>query len=154
MPIFEASVQIAAPVERVWAFHERDDVLERLAPPSGKPVVLSRTGRLETGAQVEFLVPIGPLRVRWIALHIAHEHNRYFIDTQIKGPFRTWLHQHRFEAVEGGGMLLTDHIEFTLPLHPLSDWVAAWAVRRQLEEMFRYRHKVTKAFCESGEQEA
>jgi len=153
MPSFEASIRIAAPVDRVWAFHERDDVLERLAPPSGRPMVLSRKGLLEAGARVEFLVPIGPLRVRWIALHVAHERHRYFTDSQIEGPFRTWLHEHRFEAVDGG-TLLTDHIEFTLPLHPVSGWLAGWAVRRQLQEMFRYRHKVTKAFCESGEQTA
>jgi len=57
MASFEASVFIDAPVERVWAFHERDDVLQLLAPSNVK--VLRREGGLKTGAEVEFLIPVG-----------------------------------------------------------------------------------------------
>ncbi|MBL8210744.1 MAG: SRPBCC family protein [Bryobacterales bacterium] len=144
MASFEASVFIDAPVERVWAFHERDDVLQLLAPSNVK--VLRREGGLKTGAEVEFLIPVGPLGIRWLARHTAYEQYRLFQDVQVSGPFRSWVHNHRF-VPEGRGTRLIDQVEFTLPLHPLSV-VAHWAVRLQLGAMFRHRHEVTRRYCE------
>ena len=147
MPHFSLSVWIDAPVEKVWRFHERDDIFELLSPPRGKPNVLSRQGKLETGAKVEFAVPLGPFQIQWLALHVDHEDNHYFVDQQVHGPFHSWKHWHLFEP-ENGGTRLTDRIEFLLPLSPLSDAVAGWAVKLQLRAMFRHRHKVTKELCE------
>lgn len=148
MLTFTASSLIYAPVAAVWAFHERDDIFDLLAPPQGQPVVLRRTGKLEAGAEVEFLVPLGPFRKRWLARHIAHRRHEFFTDLQIAGPFAYWEHEHRFTA-ENGGTRLTDHIRFRLPFSPLSDWVAGWAVKRQLRAMFQHRHEVTRRYCQA-----
>lgn len=144
MASFEASILINAPVETVWAFHEREDVLRLLAPSNVQ--VLRRQGGLQVGAEVEFLIPLGPLKVRWLARHTAYEKYRLFRDTQVSGPFGSWVHDHRF-VPEGSATRLIDHVEFTLPLHPLSR-VAHWAVQLQLGVMFRHRHEVTRRYCE------
>ncbi|MBL8221521.1 MAG: SRPBCC family protein [Bryobacterales bacterium] len=149
MPRFAASVWIDAPVERVWRFHEREDALELLSPQWAKPRVTARKGKLATGSRVEMLVPLGPFRVRWLALHVDHEEMHHFTDEQIRGPFRYWVHVHRFEA-EGNGTRLTDAVEFRLPLSPVSDWVMGWVVKMQLGAMFRHRHGVTKRECEGS----
>jgi ligand-binding SRPBCC domain-containing protein len=145
MPHFEFSSWIDAPVEAVWAFHERDDVLKLLSPPGTE--VISRTGGLETGARVEFRAPVlGPVKMRWLALHTGYGRLRYFVDEQVSGPFRLWRHEHRFQA-ENGGTRLTDAIHFSLPLAPLSDWLAGWAVKLQLRTLFARRHRLTAAHC-------
>ncbi|MDX1983908.1 MAG: SRPBCC family protein [Bryobacteraceae bacterium] len=146
MPHFEFTSWIDAPLEKVWAFHEREDVLRLLAPPGTE--VVSRKGGLETGARVEFRAPVlGPLKVRWLALHVDHERLRFFVDEQIRGPFQRWRHEHRF-AEENGGTRLTDAIEYSLPLAPVSHWLAGWAVKLQLRTMFANRHRTTKEYCE------
>ncbi|MEO8659786.1 MAG: SRPBCC family protein [Bryobacteraceae bacterium] len=145
---YERSVLINAPVETVFAFHERPDALELLTPPTPPVRVLRREGGLQVGAIVELLVPLGPFHKRWLARHIAYEKNRLFVDTQVSGPFAHWTHRHLF-APNGTGTLLTDSIEFELPLAPLSEWLGGWVVRRQLDSMFRYRHEVTRRYCES-----
>ncbi len=145
---YERSVHIGAPVETVFAFHERPDVLELLTPP-GQPIrVLRRTGGLLVGAEVEFLVPLGPFRRRWLARHTAYEKNRLFVDEQVDGPFTRWTHRHQFDA-EAGGCRLTESIDLQLPLAPLSEWCAGWAVRRQLDSLFDFRHAVTRRYCET-----
>jgi ligand-binding SRPBCC domain-containing protein len=53
-----------------------------------------------------------------------------------------WRHRHEFTS-ENGGTRLTDRIEFSLPLAPLSDWLLAWFVSIQLRGMFTYRHQAT-----------
>ncbi|MBL8173950.1 MAG: SRPBCC family protein [Bryobacterales bacterium] len=148
MPKFAATVWIDAPVERVWQFHEREDALELLSPPWAKPRIVSRKGRLATGSRIEMLLPAGPFRVRWLALHVDCEERRHFTDEQISGPFRYWKHEHRFQQ-DNGGTRLTDAVEFRLPLSPFSDWLLAWAVKLQLRALFRYRHRITKQSCES-----
>lgn len=123
---FVRSVLIDAPVDDVFRFHEREDALSLLAPAFPPVRVISRTGRIETGARVELRVGV----FRWAALHTSFEKNRLFEDRQIRGPFAKWVHRHEFEAA-GARTRLTDRIEYELP-----------------GGMFAHRHRVTKAFCE------
>ena len=146
---FEHSSWIEAPVENVFDFHKRPDAIELLMPPDQRVQLVSREGGLEVGARVEFRIPAGPFRVRWVAVHIAYEENRLFVDEQREGPFAKWVHAHRFESVNGGTQLI-DHIEFALPGGPLIEALAGWAVKQKLEKMFKYRHEVTRRMCEIG----
>jgi ligand-binding SRPBCC domain-containing protein len=131
---------IRASVDRVWQFHERPDAVQLLTPPWQPMQVLRKTGGLEAGSEVEFRVWMGPIPVTWLARHVACEKHRFFIDEQVRGPFRYWRHEHRFTA-ENGATRLTDHVEFELPY-------LGWAVPWPLRLMFRYRHKITRKYCE------
>jgi ligand-binding SRPBCC domain-containing protein len=144
---FEYSSRISAPVEVVFGFHQRADAIELLTPPEDKVQLVSREGGLEVGARVEFRIPIGPLRLRWVAHHIAYEKNRLFIDEQREGPFAAWVHAHLFSE-EHGGTRLTDSIEFALPGGLVIEKLAGWAVKHKLQKMFQYRHEVTRRYCE------
>ncbi len=142
----ECSTLIRAPVRKVWEFHEREDALKLLSPPG--TTIVWRKGKLEAGAQVEILAPVaGPVKVRWLALHVDCVPLQYFVDEQVRGPFRYWRHEHRFETGEGG-MRLTDSIRFSLPLAPVSDWLIGWAVKLRLKAMFAGRHEITRRACE------
>lgn len=141
---FERSVWINAPVEAVFAFHERPDAFERLTPPDQPVSVISRTGGIETGARVVLRMGFGLLSLKWVALHTRYEKNLLFEDTQLSGPFRSWTHQHRFSP-EGSGARLTDHIDFELPGGRITEQMFGGLVRAQLEKLFAYRHAVTRA---------
>jgi len=140
---FERSVWIDAPVEALFAFHERPDAFEKLTPPGQPVAVISRTGGIETGARVVLRLGFGFVSIKWVAVHTRYEKNRVFEDTQESGPFRSWRHEHRF-AAEGSGARLTDHIEFELPGGWMAERLLGGLVRAQLEKMFDYRHRVTK----------
>lgn len=144
VPTFVRSLLIRAPVEQVFAFHERDDALARLSPPFPPLRVVSRSGGIRSGARVD--LRIGP--IRWLALHTVYEPNRLFVDEQIAGPFRSWVHRHEFEAVDAGSTRLTDRVTFTLPGGGLVDALAGRLVALSLVPLFRFRHAATKAACE------
>lgn len=145
MPTFVRSVYIAAPVEAVFGFHERDDALRLLSPAFPPVRVIHKTGGIETGSRVE--LQIGPFH--WVALHSSFEKNRFFEDQQVSGPFARWVHRHEFEST-GQGTRLTDRIEFRLPGRFWMNYFFGWAVQLGLQQMFRYRHRVTKSYCEKG----
>jgi ligand-binding SRPBCC domain-containing protein len=143
--MFVKSVVIDAPVDTVFAFHERDDALALLSPPFPPVRVVSRRGGIAAGARVD--LRIGP--VRWLALHTTYECNRLFIDEQIEGPFASWVHRHEFEDL-GGRTRLTDRVAFTLPGGAIVNTLFGWLVAWSLLPMFVQRHRVTRRMCESA----
>lgn len=143
MPIFLKSVMIEAPVENVFAFHERDDALQLLSQAFPPVRVIRKGGGIKPGARVE--LRIGPFD--WVALHSAYEKNCFFEDRQIIGPFASWTHRHEFEAV-GGATRLTDRIEYLLPGGEWMNRLFGWAVHLGLLQMFRHRHRMTRRYCE------
>jgi ligand-binding SRPBCC domain-containing protein len=145
MPIFSKSVIIHAPVELVFAFHEREDALELLSQAFPPLKVIRKSGGISKGARVE--VTVGPWR--WVALHTAYDKNRLFVDEQIEGPFSKWVHRHEFEGVNASTRL-TDHVEFRIPGGNAGNLLLGWAIKLGLSNMFRQRHEVTRAFCEQG----
>jgi ligand-binding SRPBCC domain-containing protein len=149
VPAFVRSVVVNAPVEVVFAFHEREDALARLSPPFPRVEVIRKTGGIEPGSRVD--LRIGPLR--WVALHTRFEKNRLFVDEQIQGPFRRWIHRHEFEDL-GGRTRLTDRVEYRLRGGSVVEALFGWIVKLGLGQMFRARHLATKRFCEERSQRA
>jgi ligand-binding SRPBCC domain-containing protein len=143
VPAFVQSVVIHAPVEKVFGFHERDDALDLLSPSFPPVRKVSSTGGIQPGARVVLRIGI----FRWVALHTAYEKNRLFVDEQIDGPFRKWVHRHEFESEENRTRL-TDRVEYELPGGWLGNTFAGWGVQLGLRRMFAHRHRVTREFCE------
>jgi ligand-binding SRPBCC domain-containing protein len=144
MATFVSSVLIDAPVDRVFAFHERDDALELLSPSFPPLTVVEKTGGIAAGARV--VLRLGHL-ITWVAVHTEYERNRLFVDEQISGPFASWMHRHEF-AAEHGRTRLTDRIRYELPGGRLATTLAAPFVALGLARMFAHRHDVTKRMCE------
>ncbi|MBD2040398.1 SRPBCC family protein [Microcoleus sp. FACHB-672] len=144
---FKHSSLIDAPVEVVWSFHERPDILQLLTPPWQPVQIIRREGGLDVGAISEFRLWLGPIPVRWVARHTECDKNRLFTDRQIEGPMESWTHRHHF-IEENGKTRLTDAIDFELPGGMLAELVLGWWVDLRLKDMFSYRHKVIKRECE------
>lgn len=137
MASFVKSVIIRAPVSKVFGFHERDDALTLLSPRFPPLRLISRTGGIQKGARVELRLA----GLRWIALHTAYEVNRLFVDEQVEGPFKRWIHRHEFEDL-GTETRLTDCLDYVLT------GVPGWLLKPALWQMFHHRHRVTRRFCE------
>jgi ligand-binding SRPBCC domain-containing protein len=136
---FEYSSLIDAPVEKVFAFHERPDAIQLLTPAWMFPRVKRLSGEgLEAGVE---LIVTTAFVMRWHAKHVAYEKNRLFVDEIVSGPMKQWRHEHRF-APRGSQTMLTDSIDY-IPKGP--DVV----VRRGLNYLFAFRHSVTKRYCEA-----
>jgi ligand-binding SRPBCC domain-containing protein len=146
---FTRILDVDAPVEALWAFHERPDVLELLQPPWERAEVLQPPRSLEVGTRVLVRVRVGPVPVLFEAEHIAYERGRRFVDRMVRGPFRSWVHEHRFEP-RGAGARLIDDVEYELPLGALGRLAGGAFARRRLERMFDFRHQVTRAHVEKN----
>jgi len=143
VPVFVKSILINAPVTEVFGFHERPDALAVLSPAFPPVRLAARTGTgIEKGSRIELKVGF----LRWIALHTAYAKNRLFVDEQVAGPFKKWIHRHEFEE-SGSGTLMTDRIEYELPGGVWVNRLFSWAVDLGLRDMFAHRHRVTQRMC-------
>ena len=141
--MFVKSVLIGAPVDEVFGFHEREDALDLLSPSFPPVRKISATGGIKAGARVELRVGL----FRWVAVHTAYEKDRLFVDEQMEGPFKTWVHRPEFERA-GNGTRLTDRVEYELPGGALVQALFGRAVTLGLRRMFAHRHRVTREICE------
>ena len=139
---FSKSTLFDAPVEKVFRFHERPDAFELLLPPWERTRVLQPPTSLEVGTVVILEQRVGPLWLRVEAVHVDYEKNVRFVDEMRKGPFASWRHEHRFEAV-GDRCRLTDEIDYAPPMGLLGRLADPVAIRPRLQKMFDYRHEVT-----------
>lgn len=144
---FEYSTIIDSPVKNVWEFHQRKDILNILTPPWQPVKIIRRQGWLEIGATSEFLLMLAFIPIPWIARHTECKQYQIFTDEQIKGPMKSWQHQHIFEE-QNGKTKLSDRIYYEIPGGWLSEFLLGWWVNSRLKEMFKYRHQITKKYCE------
>ncbi len=127
--------------EEVFAWHERPGALERLTPPWADVRVEERRGGIEDGGRVTLRVRWGPASLRWVLRHRDFEHGRQFCDEQIEGPFRRWVHTHRFLPRDGGGTIVEDEVDVELPLGPARAALEPATLRSELARLFAFRHQ-------------
>ena len=142
---FSRTTPLPVSAEDAFAWHAREGALERLLPPWDDIRVVSRSGAMEDGGRVALSLPVGPVRLEWLAEYHDVEVPRQFCDVAIHGPFARWDHLHRFQPCGDAECTLTDRIEYACPGGMVGCVLGGSYVRRQLERMFRYRHATTAA---------
>ena len=96
-------------------------------------------------------VRVGPFWQTIVAEHVAYEPGRMFADRMVKGPFASWLHHHVVTPRGPDQCVLTDEIDYELPLGAVGRTLGGPFARRTLERMFAFRHRVTREACEAGD---
>ena len=139
--VHESRVWLARPRPEVFAFFAEPTVLERLTPPAFRLRLVNRDVTMTVGAVLEFRLRwLGVVPLRWRAFVREWDPPFRFVDVQVRGPYARWEHRHRF-LEEGGGTWVEDRVTYRLPLGPLGRVVHALLVKRQLRELWAYRHR-------------
>ena len=64
----------------------------------------------------------------------------YFVDEQVKGPFRRFRHVHEFNQ-DPAGTMMVDRIEFAVPFGPLGRLVERLVLARYLRKLIENRNR-------------
>jgi ligand-binding SRPBCC domain-containing protein len=137
---------IPSPLETVFAFFSDATNLERLTPPWLRFNMVTPTPiEMAPGALIDYKLSIRGVRVSWRTEIVDWQPNRRFVDVQLRGPYKSWVHTHVFEAQEGGTSI-RDEIEYQMPFGILGSIVNRFVVARDLERIFAYRQQQTTRF--------
>ena len=129
--------------DELSAWHFREGALTRLIPPWENARVIRTSGPLANGSLVVIELRKGPVKIHWHAIHDCVEPGKGFRDTQQKGPFHKWVHEHRFQALDSGLSTLEDSVNYQEPFSPLGRWFGAGFIRGELNRQFQFRHART-----------
>ena len=161
---FEAEQWLPYPVEIVFAFFANPQNLPRLMPAWQKarieeamyspppPLPQNRIRTLAAGAGSRMTIsfrpfPYSPFRIPWEAEISEFVWNDHFCDIQLRGPFAYWRHCHRLRAETRDGKqgtLLRDELEYEMHLGALGELAHFIAVRKQIQNIFAFRHQRTE----------
>jgi ligand-binding SRPBCC domain-containing protein len=148
-PSFARAFEVAAPVERVAAFHEGPDALRRLQPP-GSGATFHRVDPLGEGSVTEFTMGRWPLAIRWRAVHRDVTPGLGFTDVQVAGPMREWLHRHEYRALDRARTRVSDRIWYRHPDGPRGIATRLIFNPVALGVLFRYRAHATRCAVRAG----
>lgn len=139
--VLEREQAIPASAGEVFSFFSDPGNLARLTPPGLRfRIVGPREGALGAGSRLEYRIRWTFLRLRWVTRITRWAPEFEFEDVQEEGPYRFWIHTHRFEP-HTRGTLMHDRVKYELPLGPLGLLAHRVLVRRQLEAIFDFRRR-------------
>jgi ligand-binding SRPBCC domain-containing protein len=130
---------VPRPIEETFAFFADAANLEAITPPWLRFHFVTRLPiEMRSGALIEYRLRWRGVPLHWLTRIEEWLENQRFLDAQIRGPYRLWVHEHRFEAVPGGTRM-RDVVTYALPLGPLGRLAHGLLVGRDLERIFDYR---------------
>ncbi len=131
---------IPKPIDEAFAFFSRPENLEEITPPWLGFHIVRSDKQLHAGSLIHYKLRIHGLPMRWTSEITAWEPPYRFVDTQLRGPYKRWRHEHTFSE-QNDGTLIRDHVDYALPLGILGEIAHTLMVRREVETIFKFRRQ-------------
>lgn len=138
---FESELWLPQSPEQIFPFFADAGNLERITPPWLHFHVLSpQPIDMQVGTLIDYKLRLRGMPIRWRTEISAWEPPFRFVDRQIKGPYRCWIHEHRF-IEQDGGTLCVDHVDYDMRC---GRWLNKLVVQRDITRIFSFRRSQLK----------
>ena len=99
--------------------------------------------RIESGTFINYKLKLRGVPMKWMSLIKEWVPGKYFVDFQMKGPYKIWHHKHSFIQLKNG-VLMEDKVLYELPFSWISDFLIGWWIKKDVSKIFNYRTEVLK----------
>ena len=138
----DSSIWLPRPIDEVFAFFADAHNLGAITPPwmhfktvTPGPIVMA------AGTRFEHRLRVRGIPMRWESEITVWDPPVRFVDEQRRGPYRFWIHEHRF-AERDGGTEVSDHVEYGVPGGAAVNYLV---VAPDLRKVFAYRRQALLA---------
>lgn len=136
-----AELKLPRPLDEVFPFFASAKNLEALTPPLLHFKITSLDAiEMCKDTIINYRLRIHGIPIRWTSLINLWDPPHRFIDEQIRGPYRYWIHQHLFEKC-GNETIVKDDVRYQVfggrIVHDL-------LVKRDLMKIFSFRQTKLK----------
>ena len=138
MPDFsiDSSVTLRRPLEEVFEFFSKAENLGLLTPRWLRfKIVSSLPIEMKVGAIIEYRIRLYGVPMKWVSEITEWDPPHLFEDTQIRGPYRKWVHRHTFRETDDGTVAM-DRVLYRVPGGAL---VNKLFIAGQVRKIFDYR---------------
>ncbi len=143
-----SEIWLPLPLSEVFPFFADATNLERMTPEWVSFRILTKGPiRMAEGTLIDYRIGVHGVPMRWRTRIAAWEPPYRFVDEQLKGPYTSWRHEHRFEERDGGTVVIDD-VRYASPGGPL---VLRFVVRPDVERIFAHRKAVLQALFGGGD---
>jgi ligand-binding SRPBCC domain-containing protein len=136
-------------LDRTFAFFADPWNLEAITPPWLGFAIVEAPTQLRRGSLLRYRLRLYGVPLRWTTEITQWLPPRGFVDTQLRGPYREWVHTHRLAPVAGGTEIF-DSVRYRLPGGPLAPVAHRLLVRGWLDAIFDYRGSRVAALLPNG----
>jgi ligand-binding SRPBCC domain-containing protein len=142
--LLERTQVIERSLDATFAFFGDAFNLEKITPAFLRFRILTpRPLVMQAGTRLDYSLSLFGLPFHWQTLIEQWEPGVQFVDRQVKGPYALWVHTHHFAALGAERTLMTDRVEYQLPLGGLGEVAHALFVKETLRRIFTYRADAT-----------
>lgn len=145
--ILSFAQHVPRPLAEVFDFFSRAENLEVLTPPWLNFKILGVEPQpVQQGTLIHYSLRVHGIPLRWTSEIVEWEPPHRFVDLQLRGPYKLWRHEHRFEARDSG-TLISDTVNLALPLGLLGQIAYRIKVKSDVQEIFAFReNKIRSLF--------
>jgi ligand-binding SRPBCC domain-containing protein len=141
LQVFRAEQRIARPLPDVFEFFSQPGNLGRITPPWLSFSILgTEPAEVHSGTVIPYRLRLHGIPLVWVSQIEDFEDGRFFVDRQLIGPYRQWVHRHSFEA-DGEHTIIGDEVHYELPLGRVGAAFGLPLVRRDVTRIFAYRRE-------------
>lgn len=141
--VFKTAMKLPLGIDEVFSFFCDTANLHRITPPQFHLHLLTPPPiEITKGVIIAYKLRVYGFPLRWRLKIVDWNPPHQFIDEQIRGPFRLWVHTHRFYE-DHGDTIIEDHVRYTLPFWPVGE-IAYPLVRAQVKWLFSYRQQAIR----------
>ena len=138
---FECELWLPLKPEKLFPFFSDAANLDAVTPPwLHFQIVSPQTIKIKTGTLIDYQLKVHGFPLRWRTLIRDWEPPHRFVDEQLRGPYRRWIHEHTFEP-QNEGTLARDSVSYAVIFDPIAHPLF---VRRDVKKIFAFRQQTLK----------
>ena len=148
MAAFSDRFMVKTSIDKVWDFYTDVKHLELITPKDMKLMIINTTSdRIIQGQEIWISAKIFTRTRTWHS-KITFLKLYEYTDEMITGPFKRWIHLHKFYSIDGKRTQIINEIDFRLPYGILGRLLEVY-VYNQLKKIFEHRKLITIKVLES-----
>lgn len=138
---FASNSWIPARIETAFQFFSKPENLDRITPPwlhfqflTPLPV------ELKSGTLLDYRLKLHGIPVKWQTQIVEWNPPFHFVDLQLRGPYKKWVHTHTF-VEKDNGTVIEDNVLYAVPGFFLEPFINKYFVKPDINRIFEYRRK-------------